>query len=52
VAADAGSEVLDDPGEAAREALRLQTIARATAHLRGVGDRYVDPLGITWKLID
>jgi hypothetical protein len=22
------------------------------ADLRGVGDRYVDPLGITWKLID
>lgn len=52
VASDAGSDLLDDPGEAARAELRDRVIREATAALRDTGDAFRDPLGIRWELTD
>lgn len=50
IAADAGSDLLADPGEEEREALRENVVREATAALRVAGDSYRDPTGVHWSL--
>jgi hypothetical protein len=52
IADDAGSDLLDDPGEDARAALAQRIIEQATLFLRGPGDSYTDPTGTRWSLVD
>lgn len=56
IAADAGSDEIDDPSAEARQAYAEEIIAAATAALRNPGDTYRDPskvhgpLGVLWSL--
>ena len=52
IAADAGSNLLADPGEQAREQLRERVIREMTAALRRPGDSYRAPDGVRYSLAD
>jgi hypothetical protein len=52
VASEANADHLADPSEEEREAFRLRVVREATAALRGPGDTYTDPIGVTWTLTD
>jgi hypothetical protein len=52
IAADAGSDLLDDPGEDARAALAQRIIDQASLFLTKAGDSYTDPTGTRWSLVE
>ena len=52
LAADAGSDLLADPGEQAREELRQRVIREMTAALVRAGDGYRAPDGVRYSLVE
>lgn len=50
IAEDAGSDLLEDPGEAARAELRAAIITEATVALNKEGATYRDPNRVLWVL--
>lgn len=50
IADDAGSDLLDDPGAAARAQLKRRVVLEANAALTKPGDTYTDPTGVVWVL--
>lgn len=47
---DAGSDLLDDPGQEARDGFAREIVKEATAALVHAGDQYRDPAGVLWSL--
>jgi len=52
IAADAGADLLDDPGEQARADLRRRVIREMTAALTRAGDSYWAPDGVRYSLVE
>lgn len=51
IAQDAGSDLLEDPGEECRDALRQSIVDDALATLTA-DETYTDPTGVRWTLTD
>jgi hypothetical protein len=50
IAGDAGSDLLEDPGQEARDELEARIRLEAGRALRKSGDKYRDPAGVLWTL--
>jgi hypothetical protein len=52
LAADAGSDEIDDPSDETRDAYAASIRREAEVRLREAGDSYTDPTKVIWRLVE